>query len=274
MRWRHVRAIAAADLRRLLKSRDYLVPLTILAGIFFVAVPGVMLPLIGAAERSPVMAQVGEIIGTLPESVRANIAGDTPAVRTAYAFAVYLLAPIAIVVPLTIAAAVGANTIVGERERGTGEFLAHSPLTVGEIYTGKLLASLVPGYVATAVGFGLYSLIVNLTVGRSLGAWFFPTTGWWFLIVWVVPPFIAIALGIILRLSARVRSAAAAQQASTLVTLPVIVASYAIASGLVFSPATSALLVGTVAWIVAALVLRSGARAVRRERLLGVAADT
>ncbi|MEZ5342331.1 MAG: hypothetical protein R2706_13055 [Acidimicrobiales bacterium] len=44
-----------------------------------------------------------------------------------------------------------------------------------EIYVGKLIASLVPGYVTTVVGFGLYSLIVNLTVGPSVGGWFFPT---------------------------------------------------------------------------------------------------
>ena len=68
--------------------------------------------------------------------------------------AVYLLAPIAVVVPLTISTAVGASTIVGERERGTGEFLAHSPADVREIYLGKLIASLIPGYITTVVGFG------------------------------------------------------------------------------------------------------------------------
>ena len=62
--------------------------------------------------------------------------------------------PIAVVVPLTISTAVGAATIVGERERGTGEFLAHSPADVREIYLGKLIASLVPGYLTTIVGFG------------------------------------------------------------------------------------------------------------------------
>jgi ABC-2 type transport system permease protein len=63
---------------------------------------------------------------------------------------VYLFAPVAVVVPLTISTAVGAATIVGERERGTGEFLAHSPADVREIYLGKLIASLIPGYVTTS----------------------------------------------------------------------------------------------------------------------------
>ena len=40
--------------------------------------------------------------------------------------------------------------------------------------------------------------------------------------LWVLPPFIALALCLILAISARVSSAAAAQQASALVTLPLI----------------------------------------------------
>ena len=83
------------------------------------------------------------------------------------------------------------SSIVGERERGTGEFLAHSPAGVREIYLGKLIASLIPGYLTTIVGFGLYSLIVNLIVGPDVGGWFFPTPSWWLLMLWVVPPFLA-----------------------------------------------------------------------------------
>ena len=94
--------------------------------------------------------------------------------------------PVAVVVPLTISTAVGRQRrIVGERERGTGEFLAHSPADVREIYLGKLIASLVPGYVTTVVGFGLYSLMVNLIVGPDVGGWFFPTAQWWLLMLWV-----------------------------------------------------------------------------------------
>lgn len=266
-------AVAVADLKRLFKSKDYWVPLMILAGIFFVVVPFIMLTVVQGAERTPLMGQIGDVIGTLPESIQQRIQGDDPGTRAAYAFAVYLLAPIAIVVPLTISSAVGANTIVGERERGTGEFLAHSPLSLREIYIGKLIASLIPGYMATLGGFAIYSLIVNLTVGPDVGGWFFPTAGWWLLIFWVVPPFIVIALSVILRMSARVRSAAAAHQASTLVTLPVILMSYGAASGLLYSPTLSAFVIGAVAWLLAILLLIRGSRSLRRERLLGVASE-
>ena len=101
--------------------------------------------------------------------------------------------------PLTISSAVGAATLVGEREKGTGEFLAHSPAAANEIYVGKLLASLIPGYVTTLVGFGIYSIMVNTIVGPRGGGWFFPTTDWWILMLWVVPPFLCFALSLVLR---------------------------------------------------------------------------
>jgi hypothetical protein len=94
------------------------------------------------------------------------------------------------------------------------------------------------------------------------------------LILWVIPPFIAIALSLILRLSARVRSAAAAQQASSLVTLPIIIVSYAVAAGVVASPGASGLWVGAVAWVVAGLLITRGAKTLQRDRLLGVASET
>ena len=266
--------VARIDLARLFKSRDYWVPMMILAGLFFVAIPWVMLGLVSASSGNQLVSQIGNVIDALPGPIQENIEGDTPQAQAAYAFAVYLLAPIAIIVPLTISSAVGAHTIVGERERGTGEFLAHSPLSERDIYLGKLLASLIPGFLATAVGFGLYSLIVNIRVAEEVGGWFFPTAGWWLLIFWVVPPFIAIALSIIVWVSSKVRSTAAAQQAASLVSLPVILASYGVSSGLLYDPTAAALLVGAFAWIVALIGLAAGSRALNRERLLGVGLES
>jgi hypothetical protein len=142
---------------------------------------------------------------------------------------------------------------------------------VREIYLGKLIASLVPGYLTTLVGFGLYSLSVNLIVGPRVGGWFFPTADWWVLMLWVIPPFLAITLSVVLRLSARVKSAAAAQQAAGMVSLPLIVIAYGQSSGtLLGSSLTAGVILGAVAWLIAAVGLIRGSRAVTRARLLGV----
>ena len=264
--------VTRTDLRQLRQSPDFWVPMMILAGFFFVIAPAILLSVITAAEHSTAIQRVATAIDVLPAQARAAVQGQTTSAagQTSYALAVYLFAPLAVIVPMTISTAVGANTLVGERERGTGEFLAHSPASDREIYLGKLIASLIPGYLTTLVGFGVYSLIVNLIVGPRVGGWFFPTSEWWVLMVWVVPPFLALTLSVVLRLSARVKSSAAAQQASGLVTLPLIMVSYAQSSGFVFGTSASGIAVGLLVWVAAVAGLTRGARAVTRPRLLGV----
>ena len=270
MNRRRLLTVARTDLRQLRQSPDFWVPMVILAAFFFVVAPAILLSAITAAGRSPAVQRVATAIDVLPARAQDAVEGATPAARTSYALAVYLFAPLAVIVPMTISTAVGAATLVGEKERGTGEFLAHSPASDREIYLGKLLASFLPGYLTTLAGFGVYSLIVNLIVGPKVGGWFFPTTEWWVLMAWVVPPFLALTLSVVLRLSARVKSSAAAQQASGLVTLPLIMMSYAQSSGLLFGGSTSGILVGLLAWVAAVAGLWRGAHAVTRARLLGI----
>jgi ABC-type Na+ efflux pump permease subunit len=265
--------VARTDLRQLRQSPDFWGPMLALAAIFFIIAPAVLLFAVTHIRESSVVQRVSSTLEILPRSAQASVPAGSPQARTSYALAVFLFAPLAVIVPMTISTAVGANILVGEKERGTGEFLAHSPATEREIYLGKLIASLVPGYLTTIVGFFVYALIVNLMVGPQVGGWFFPTADWWVLMFWVVPPFLAITLSVVLRLSARVKSAAAAQQASGLVTLPLIMVSYGVASGGLFGANNSAVWVGLVAWCAAAYGLWRGARAVTRARLLGVDGD-
>ncbi|MGB1631293.1 MAG: ABC transporter permease subunit [Acidimicrobiales bacterium] len=269
--WSRTRIVARTDLKQLVLARDFWLPMGILGSIFFVIVPLVLLLSITSLGDVPAVRSVADTLDVLPRAAQDQIKGDTPQGRTSYALAVFLFAPMAIVVPLTISTAVGAATLVGERERGTGEFLAHSPAGTREIYLGKLLASLVPGYLTTMVGFTCYSLIVNLIVGPEVGGWFFPTRQWWLLMLWVLPGFLLIGLSFVLRLSGKVTSTAAAQQASGLITLPLIAISYAQASGAVYGTATTTIAIGAIAWTIGLTSTWRGMAAVERHRLLGVA---
>lgn len=269
---RRMWVVTRTELRQLRKSKDYWIPMVALGALFFIVIPTILLLIITRIGSINAVQQVSQALAVLPEAARSQIQGDTPAAQTAYALAVYLFAPVAVVVPLTISTAVGAASLVGERERGTGEFLAHSPASVREIYLGKLLAALVPGYLTTLVGFGSYSLMVNLIVGPKAGGWFFPTSEWLVMMFWIIPPFLLLTLSLVLRLSARVKSTAAAQQASGLVTLPLIGIAYSQATGTLMgsSPWTGWIL-GGVVWLVAGWSLHRGVRSVTRNRLLGVA---
>ena len=270
MNWNQAFTVARTDLKQLIQAKDFWVPMVILGSLFFAVVPLILLTLITQIGSVEAIGQISGALEALPASAQEQIQGDTPEAQTGYALAVFLFAPVAVIVPLTISTAVGAATIVGEREKGTGEFLAHSPAGVREIYVGKLIASLVPGYFTTAVGFAVYSLIVNLTVGPQVGGWFFPTAQWWLMILWVLPPFLAICLSLVLRLSAKVQSTAAAQQASGLISLPLIMIAYGQATGVLLGAGWVPLVLGGVAWAIALFSLSRGVKSVTRSRLLGV----
>lgn len=270
--WSRMWVIARTDLRSLLLQRDFWLPMALLGSFFFVIIPVFLLGVIGIIGSNDAVQGVANAVQVLPRDAQAAVPDVSPIGKVQFMIAVYGLAPIAVVVPLTISSAIGASTIVGERERGTGEFLAHSPADTREIYVGKLFASIIPGYITTIVGFGLYSLLVNLIVSPKIGYWFFPTTSWWLLIVWVLPPFLAITLSLVLRLSSKVKSTAAAQQATGLVTLPLILIAYGQSTGALASGGiTVSVIIGLIAWAIAALSLLSGVRSIKRGQLLGVA---
>jgi ABC-type Na+ efflux pump permease subunit len=247
MNYKRMLAITSFNLKQLQKSPDFWIPMMIMGILFFVVLPAALLLGVTFVQHLRSVKQVGDALGPITQVTGKGLQGKPEA----YGLAVHLFAPLAVVVPMTICSAIGANTLVGERERGTGEFLAHCPATEREIYLGKLIASLLPGYAATVIGFGLYSLVVNL-------------------IFWLIPPFLALALSMILRVSGRVKTAAAAQQSSGLVTLPLILLTYGQSSGTVLGGAWSAVALGAVAWVLAIIGLWRGARAVTRPRLLGI----
>ncbi|MEZ5169941.1 MAG: ABC transporter permease subunit [Acidimicrobiia bacterium] len=272
MNWGRAWVITRTELRQFRQSRDFILPIGIVAVLFFVVLPAILLFVVSNVHGPELTTRLGDVIDTLPSGIRdaAVDQSDDPNAQASYVLAVYLFAPLAILVPLTVSSAVGAHSIIGERERGTGEFLAHSPASAREIYVGKMWASLLPGYVAAVFGFGAYSLIVNIIAGPKLGGWFFPTGNWWVLVFGLIPPFIALAVAMILMVSSRVSSAAAAQQLSSLITLPLILLAYGLAASSISRAVTFAAVIGAGAWIVAIAALVRGSRSLTRERLLGL----
>lgn len=276
------RTVCRTDLRQLTQAKDFWVPMAAMGLIFYVVLPFLLLGSLSALGNAGggSVSKVGQVLAVLPKATREAIPDTLPSgkvvtdlARASYALAVYLFASLAVVVPITVGNAVAASAIVGERERGTGEFLAHSPAHEAEIYAGKLVAAFLPGYVSTLAGFGLYALMVNVIVGPQIGGWFFPTRTWWVLMLWVIPAFIALTLSVVVRVSGRVSSTTAAHQISGLVSIPAVVVSYGLSSQGLAKGIGVTVMAGLFLWACAALSLAQGMRRLRRWRLLGVAID-
>ena len=90
--------------------------------------------------------------------------------------------------------------------------------------------------------------------------------------LWVMPPLIALAIALIVAISSRVTSGAAAQQASSLATLPLIVIAYGVSSNTLFRGMGTAFAIGGLAWCGAIFASWRASKTVSRERLLGMGA--
>lgn len=113
MNWKRMWTVCRTDLKQLVQDKGYWMPMVAIGGIFFVVAPTILLLTITRIGDVGMIQQISKTLAVLPKAAQDQIQ-TTPAGRTSYALAVFLFAPIAVVVPLTISTAVGASTIVGE----------------------------------------------------------------------------------------------------------------------------------------------------------------
>ncbi len=144
----------------------------------------------------------------------------------------YLLAPLFLIIPLMVSSVMTAESFAGEKERGTLESLLYSPVELGTLYAGKILAALLPSLVISLGSLALCAL------GLNLGAWslfhrvFFPTLNWLPLVVLVIPALSFATILVNVFVSARVATFQAAYQLGGLVVLPLILLVAGQATGL------------------------------------------
>lgn len=185
----------------------------------------------------------------------------------ALASQVPFFAAIVVLLGSLVAVMITADAIAGEKERRTIETLLATPVSDIEIFSGKLLAGLLPAIVIGYAG-GLMFVITACLVAGSAPlplAPFLVTAR----IILAGVPFVAAILaaaGVII--SSRCGTVATATQVSSLASMPVfgllIYAAFRISG---WSPAQlCALALGLLAFVI--LLLRLGARALGREEIV------
>jgi len=129
--------------------------------------------------------------------------------------ALFLMMPA--IIPVTIAA----YSIVGEKNTHTLEPLLATPITTGQLLTGKALAAAIPAVAASFVAFiifatGTYFLAASPAVALQL---FSPL---WLISIFVIGPLLSLAgVSLAVMISSRVNEPRAAEQLSALIILPV-----------------------------------------------------
>ncbi len=266
MNWHIVWNIAVKDWKEVLQNRTALTSSLILPLVFVVVIPLIIINLPGSANTGGQSIQT--LISMMPPPVREQIAGMSDAQATIVLILGYMFAPMFLILPLMIASIIGADSIVGEKERKTLEALLYTPATDRELYLAKLLSAVGPAVALAWVSFVVYILVINAAGAQVMGRVWFPLPHWWPLILWVAPAVATLGMSVIVLISSRVSTFMAAQQMSGLLVLPIVLLVIAQVAGVIYLSVALVFGLGLVLWIIDAALIWLGVKQFSRSNLM------
>ncbi|MDD1673685.1 MAG: ABC transporter permease subunit [Methanomicrobiales archaeon] len=162
MNFRILHALAEKDLREVRKNRIAIIGAVVLTVVFSIGFPLLFTQIstFTSSENAPTLEEVAPLI---PKEIQGVIAGLDFQQVPVVLFLGYLFAPLFLVIPLMLASIIAAEAFVGEKERKTLEALLYTPATDLELFTGKVLASLIPAMAFAWVNFAIYTVVVNVS---------------------------------------------------------------------------------------------------------------
>ncbi|MCL4372352.1 ABC transporter permease subunit [Candidatus Marsarchaeota archaeon] len=184
-----------------------------------------------------------------------------------YFFAINVLGPIFLTIPIFTASVIAADSFAGEKERKTSENLLASPISNGELLLGKVSASFIPTILLTLAVFGIYGGTVNMLSMSEFGEYILPTPTW--LMMLASAPFLALAaIAIVVFVSAHVKGIKESQQISTLLVLPILLIPFISILGIANLDVAFFAYVIIALAVVDALILYISVRSFRKEKIL------
>src|SRR5664279_780470 len=224
LNWHIIRTIAIKDWKEVLQNRTAMTSSLILPLVFVVFIPLLIIYLpssLSAPGMNNSSLQIQALIQVMPQAVRDQISGLSVNQAMVVLILGFFLAPMFLILPLMIASIIGADSIVGEKERKTLEALLYTPASDRELYLAKLISSVAPAVALAWGSFVVYTVVLNIAGAKLMGRIWFPLPHWYPLILWVAPAVATLGMSVIVLISSRVSTFMAAQQSSGLLVLPI-----------------------------------------------------
>lgn len=261
--WAVMRAVVARDFAAIRRSKGVMLPMLFVPFILLVVLPFG----IGLAARSAHSPDLRSILSKLPGDLARPILRQPPRQQLLILVDGYLLAPLFLIVPLMVASVLAADAFAGEKERRTLEALLHLPVAERDLFLAKVLGAWIPAMAVSWGGFVVFAVVANGVAWPVVHRVFVPTALWAVMILWLAPAVAALGMGVMVRVSARARTAQEANQLGGAVILPLIFAAVAQSTGLLLVSLPVAVGIGALVWAVALLLLARGAARFTRDRL-------
>jgi len=259
MNWRAVGALARKDLGEVRMNKVAWIPaaivpmvIVVLLPLAFILAPTLFTPATGTTDS---IANVQTLTSLVPTSMVSELHGLNDAQRWIVFSTGFVSAPMLLLLPLMFSSIAGADSFVGERERKTLEALLYTPASDGELFLGKVIASVVPALLLTWLSFVVYAIVVNVAGWYIMQRVWFPTAAWWPLMLWVAPAIATLGMAAAVLISSRVSTFMEAYQLTGTLVIVVLALVIAQATGVLSLSVLVTLLVGAALWAVDAVLV-------------------
>jgi ABC-2 type transport system permease protein len=260
--WGAVRAVVSKDVRAIRRSKPIVIPMLAVPALLLVIVPF----FIGLYARSAEINAIERALDRLPGGFADPIL-DLPPNERLVVLVAYLLAPLLLIIPIMVSAVLAADAFAGEKERRTLETLLHLPIPDRELFVAKLLVAYLPAVAVSWGGFVVFSAVYTTVVWPVMGRLFLISWEWVILIGWLAPAVAALALGLLVLVSSKARTAQEANQLGGAVILPLIFVFITQASALLVMPIAIGFGMGLGVWLLSAALIAWGSRRFTRDAL-------
>ncbi|MBT2286306.1 ABC transporter permease subunit [Paenibacillus polymyxa] len=255
-----ISALVRKDIRSVTASVQLWLPMLIVPLIIGIIMPSALL---WAASRME-LRSLGNISFLLESLDALTHGGQIPQLasmptdnhRIVYYLAMYMFAPLFLIIPVMASSILTANSFAGEKERKTLEGLLFTPISMDTLFKGKVLAALIPSLLLSWVTFLIYGIIANILMYPLFGTLMFPNLNWIILVVWVVPACSLVVILLNVLISAKVRGFQEAYQLGGLIVLPLIALVAGQASGMLLIGPWMLLMIGAVLMLISVVLLR------------------
>lgn len=271
MNWRSIWAIARKDLKEVQQNKMAWGPAIALPLIFAILMPILFSTIPQFVPVEDVQRELGDIetmLKNLPPNMQAVFNGLKLEQMFVLYMTAFLFAPLFLIMPLMFSSVVGADSFVGERERKTMEALLYSPATDMELFLGKVLAAVIPAIMLSWLTYFVYIVVVNIASYGLFQRIWFPLPTWWPLMFWLTPAFAVLGISVTVMISARVKTFMEAYQLTGSLVVIVLGLVLGQISGVLFLGVGTVMLIGTVIWIVNAVLIHLSIRNFKRSSLI------
>ncbi len=232
--------------------------------LIFCAIPlGILFSMRGVADPAALQSELGEAFGQLQGVCDGlNEIECTQFALLQQFMVLFLMMPA--IIPITIAS----YSIVGEKNTRTLEPLLATPLTTGQLLTGKALAAVMPAVIATLGSFIIFAIgTAFLAVSPAVATHLF--TSHWLLGILLVGPLLSLAgVSLAVMISSRVNDPRAAEQLSAVIIIPVMLLFFGQMFNLVTINQGFMLLIAAILALVDAALLFFAVQLFQRENIL------